>query len=115
MSTSALRLDVVLPIFNEAGTLAASVRALHATMEELMDFPHWQITIADNASTDESAAIAIQLADDLPRIRLVLLPEKGRGGALKEAWLTSKADVVAKCLIEDVLHYLADSPGEIDA
>ena len=80
MSTSALRLDVVLPIFNEAGTLAASVRALHATMEELMDFPHWQITIADNASTDQTWAVAERLAAELPQVHAVHMDQKGQIG-----------------------------------
>ena len=89
-----LRLDVVVPVYNEQATLEHSVRALHEALGELFDEP-WQITIADNASTDATSVIADKLALELPGVRAIHLVEKGRGRALKRAWLDSEADVVA--------------------
>jgi glycosyltransferase involved in cell wall biosynthesis len=88
------RLDLVVPVYNEQATLERSVRTLHDALGELVDDP-WRITIADNASTDATAVIADELALELPGVRVIHLAEKGRGRALKQAWLESDADVVA--------------------
>ena len=52
--------------------------------------------IADNASTDASWQIAMSLCDWCPnQVRALHLARKGRGYALKQAWLSSRAAVVA--------------------
>lgn len=92
--SSALALDVVVPVYNEQQTLAQSVRVLHAYLTEQFDEP-WCITIANNASTDATASIADSLVSELPGVHAVHLAEKGRGRALKRVWLASPAAVVA--------------------
>jgi putative flippase GtrA len=87
------RVDIVVPVFNEQAILARSVRRLHDHLTHHMPF-HWRIVIADNASTDQTARIAAVLAADLPRVELLQLPQKGRGRALRAAWLGSDAEVV---------------------
>lgn len=86
--------EFVIPVYNEAADLAVSVRRLDDTLAE--SFPYrYQITIADNASTDATLAIARELASQRPTVDVVHLDLKGRGRALKEVWLASDADVVA--------------------
>ncbi|HVT64431.1 MAG TPA: bifunctional glycosyltransferase family 2/GtrA family protein [Mycobacteriales bacterium] len=86
--------DIVVPVFNEAADLEASVRRLHDFLS--VSFPLTaQITIADNASTDATPIIARRLADELPDVRVIQLTEKGRGRALRQAWLASDAGVLA--------------------
>ena len=88
------QVDVVVPVHNEADTLAASIGRLHAFLTGR--FPlSWQVTIVDNASTDGTWDIARRLADELPGIRVLHLDEKGRGRALRAAWLGSDCPVVA--------------------
>ena len=58
---------------------------------EQFDAP-WRITIADNASTDDTPLIAARLAAELPGVALLRLDGKGRGRALKRAWLESTAE-----------------------
>src|ERR1700737_937495 len=87
-------LDVVVPVFNEQAMLAESVRRLHRHLADEFPFPA-RITIADNASTDETPRIAAELALGLPEVRGVRLEEKGRGRALHAAWSTSDAPVLA--------------------
>ena len=53
----------------------------------------WRIVIADNASTDQPARIAAAPATDLAGVELLQLPQKGRGRALRAAWLGSEADL----------------------
>ena len=89
-----LAVDVVVPVFNEEVDLGPSVRRLHAYLTTR--FPVTvRITIADNASTDGTWAIAQQLEQELSGVRAVHLPAKGRGRALKHAWGTSDATVLA--------------------
>jgi glycosyltransferase involved in cell wall biosynthesis len=53
------------------------------------------ITIADNASVDGTLGVAKSLAAELEGVRVIHLDAKGRGRALKAAWLASEAAVVA--------------------
>jgi putative flippase GtrA len=86
--------DVVVPVYDEENGLARSVRRLHAYLTDR--FPlSWQITIADNASTDGTLHVARDLAAELDGIRVLHLDRKGRGRALRAAWSTSPAGVVA--------------------
>ena len=95
MSTTPPRLDIVLPVLNEAATLRSSVLTLHRALRAMPDLPAWRLTIADNASTDDTPALAARLTEELPEVRVMRLEVKGRGRALKAAWLASDAEVVA--------------------
>ena len=53
------------------------------------------VTIADNASTDDTWTIATGLAASLPGVQALHLDRKGRGRALRAAWTASRAPVVA--------------------
>ena len=92
--TPAPVVDIVVPVYNEEQALAHSIERLHTYLEAR--FPvTWRVTIADNASTDATAAIAADLAARLPHVRTIHLDEKGRGRALRTAWTGSDAAVVA--------------------
>lgn len=86
--------DVVIPVYNEERVLERSVETLRSFLRE--SFPYrWRIVIADNASTDGTLRIAEELARRSPdEVRVLHLDEKGRGRALKRAWLDSKADAM---------------------
>jgi putative flippase GtrA len=87
-------LDVAVPVFNEETDLEPNVRRLHAHLWETFPYP-FRITVADNASTDATPRIAARLAEELPEVEWIRLPEKGRGRALHAAWSASRAPVVA--------------------
>ncbi|MGC5168145.1 glycosyltransferase [Luteimicrobium sp. DT211] len=89
-----LALDLVIPVYNEGRTLEASVRRAHAYLTGSLPF-RARLTIADNASTDDTLAVALRLADELPGLRVVHLDAKGRGRALHAAWGSSDAAVLA--------------------
>ena len=89
-----LVLDVVIPVHNEERALARCVRRLHRHLEAT--FPYaYRITIADNASTDETPRVAAELAATVPDVTWVRLEQKGRGRALKQVWSASPAQVLA--------------------
>jgi glycosyltransferase involved in cell wall biosynthesis len=87
-------LDVVVPVYDEEGDLEPSVRRLRAFLDERFPFPAI-VTIADNASTDRTWEIAQRLAVEVPGVRALHLDRKGRGLALRQAWLGSEAPIVA--------------------
>ena len=87
-------IDIVIPVYNEERDLGPSVRRLHDYLGSDFPFPA-VITIADNASRDGTLAVAQGLANELTRVRVIHLDKKGRGRALRAAWLQSDARVVA--------------------
>jgi putative flippase GtrA len=88
------QLEIVIPVYNEARQLAASVTALRTFLDT--KFPLTTIvTVVDNASTDDTWTIASGLAASLPGIQALHLDQKGRGRALRVAWTASRAPVVA--------------------
>ena len=88
------QLDIVIPVYNEAHVLEGSIEKLRAYLDET-SFPYtWRVVVADNASTDATLEVARKLEDTYPDVAVVHLPQKGRGRALREAWLESDADAV---------------------
>ncbi|MBL7782246.1 MAG: glycosyltransferase [Saprospiraceae bacterium] len=102
--------DITIPVLNEAETLDRQVRILYAFLQR--HFPaygQWRIVIADNGSTDDTRAIAEKLCAELPELRLVRVPEKGVGLALKTSWMQSDADMVGYMdldLATDLPHFI---------
>jgi putative flippase GtrA len=90
----ALVADIVIPVYNEENDLEPCVRRLHAHLSTGMPYP-FRITVADNASTDTTLEVANRLAAEFPSVRVVHMPEKGRGRALRAVWSTSDATVLA--------------------
>jgi putative flippase GtrA len=87
-------LDVVVPVYNEQADLEPGVRRLHAHLTATFPYP-FRITVADNASTDGTLAVAGRLAAELPEVAVLHLDAKGRGRALRAAWSASPAPVLA--------------------
>jgi glycosyltransferase involved in cell wall biosynthesis len=92
------QLDIVLPVYNEAHVLADSIEKLQTYLDET-NFPYtWRIVVADNASTDATLQVAQELSQRHDDVAVVHLPQKGRGRALKKAWLESDAE--ASCYMD---------------
>jgi len=82
--------EIVIPVHNEEHVLAESVDRLHSFLQNGFPFSA-DVTVADNASTDATLAVARELGS----ARVLHLAEKGRGRALRAAWSQSEASVVA--------------------
>ena len=70
----------------------------------------WQITIADNASTDSTGAVSRDLCQRFANVSYLHLTQKGRGRALRTAWLQSSADIVSYMDVDlstDIVHFPA--------
>jgi len=90
-----IRVDAVIPVYNEERDLEGSVTKLHQFLLENAPYD-WRIIVADNASTDQTLAIAKELRARYPgQVGYVHLDQKGRGRALRKAWTESDADIVS--------------------
>lgn len=87
-----MKLNVTIPVFNEERRLENGIRRLAPFLAESLP-GDYELVIADNASSDRTPEIALDLATDFPRVRVVRMEAKGRGGALRKVWSECEADV----------------------
>ncbi|MEO6444101.1 MAG: dolichyl-phosphate beta-glucosyltransferase [Gemmatimonadaceae bacterium] len=90
---SALVVDVVLPVLNEAHVLARSVETVRHFLGESLPC-RWRVVIVDNGSTDGTDRVASELVRLHSDVVFLQLPQRGRGRALRHAWSQSDADVM---------------------
>ena len=87
-------LEIVIPVYNERLALEGSIRRLHGFLSTSVPVS-WRIVISDNASDDGTLAVARRLSYELPALEAIHLPDKGRGRALRAAWMASEASVLS--------------------
>lgn len=87
-------IDVVIPVYNEEQVLAQSIATLRGFLRQSLP-QAWRIVIVDNGSTDNTWEIAQALSQEHPDVVCLHLDEKGRGRALRHAWLNSTSDMVS--------------------
>jgi len=85
--------DVVIPVLNEAHVLEKSVRTVLSYLRSDPSY-QWQIVVVDNGSTDGTQDVAKRICSQEPEVRFLHLHQRGRGRALRHAWLQSKSDIV---------------------
>lgn len=105
--------DVVLPVYNEEKQLRDSVLKLRAFLKDNLNTP-WRIVIADNGSDDGTLKLARELGKEFPEVSWIHLEQKGRGRALRRAWLESKSDIVSYMDV-DLSTDLAAFPALVNA
>ncbi len=93
MGSSPVSVSVVLPVLNEEKILRASVEILRQFLIDHFLYDS-MIVIADNGSTDQTLNIAQQLMSEYENITTLYLSQRGRGRALKQAWIGNEADVL---------------------
>ncbi|MFC1754024.1 glycosyltransferase [Thermoproteota archaeon] len=114
MMVKKMKVDVVIPVYNEEKALSMSTKGLHSFLSKNLKGYDWSIIIADNASTDSTLKIAKKLSKKVKRVGYVHLDKKGRGRALRKVWLKSKADIVSYMDV-DLSTGLKAFPKMIDA
>ena len=86
VSSGTVTVSVVLPVLNEEKVLRRSVETLREFLITYLPY-EWGIIIADNGSTDQTLNIAQELMAEYENIETVYLSQRGRGRALKQAWI----------------------------
>ena len=84
--------SIVIPIFNEEEILEESANAIFSLCKRMeIDF---EIIFSENGSTDETKAIAKELTNKHPQIKIISNPEPNYGNALKTGFEIAKNDLV---------------------
>lgn len=91
-----MKIDLVIPVLNEEGTLKQQILDVLAYLDQDKFNDYFiQLIIADNGSSDATQSIAEQLIIENPKnLKYLRLSKRGVGIALKEAWKKSEADIV---------------------
>jgi len=106
-------INITIPIYNEGKILESNILRLYDFLSKNITYP-FEITLADNGSTDNSAAIAGKLSGMIKEIRILQIKQKGKGLAIKRSWLESGADILS-FMDADLSTNLRHFPELIDA
>jgi glycosyltransferase involved in cell wall biosynthesis len=87
------RLSIVLPAYNEAASLRQNVESIEKVASQITS--RYQIVVAEDGCTDETAKIASAISKKRPEILHLHSDHRlGKGGALKKALKASEGRVV---------------------
>lgn len=86
-------LEITVPVYNEEKELEKNILTLYEFCNKNLKNYDWNITIADNASTDNTPIIGTKLAKNKQGIIYFRLDQKGRGRAVKKSWSKSNKDL----------------------
>ena len=89
-----LQVDFVIPVLNEEGKLRKSVETLCNYLKSAINNP-WRVVIVDNGSEDNTPSISRDLSREYTNVTSLRLEVRGRGRALRQAWLATDADLVS--------------------
>jgi glycosyltransferase involved in cell wall biosynthesis len=87
-----LEVHVVLPCLNEEHVLPGTLQRLCAFLHSSTDW-NWHVTVVDNGSTDGTSNVTRAFALVEGRVSLMRLEARGRGRALRAAWLNNTAQI----------------------
>lgn len=88
MTPAEPRIAIILPAYNEASTVAATMRSFHAAL------PVAEIVVVNNNSKDDTADIAARTLAELgARGRVLHESRQGKGNATRRAFLEVDADI----------------------
>src|SRR5690606_31946927 len=93
------RVSILLPFRNAAATLDAAIASIVA-----QTCTDWELLLIDNASTDESHAIAKRWAAQHERTRLITAPIVGIAHALNMGLSEAQGRYIARMDADDVSH-----------
>ncbi|MEM9771890.1 MAG: glycosyltransferase family A protein [Cyanobacteria bacterium P01_D01_bin.73] len=108
-------ISVIIPVFNGSQTLAETVRSLQAQTDQ-----NWEAVIVNDGSTDNTEAIAQDLAQRDSRIRLVFQENAGQAIARNTGLAVARGSLIAFLdaddwwtleKLADQRQALADNPG----
>ena len=78
-------LSVVIPAYNEASRLPASLQKVMGYMES-RDYPY-EVLVVDDGSEDRTAQVVEDIASRYPHLRLIRNPHRGKGYAVRTGML----------------------------
>lgn len=88
-------LSIVIPAYNEELRLRLTLERIAAFLSA-RDYS-WEVVVADDGSVDATGQIVAAFAADWPEIRLLSLPHRGKGGAVKAGMLAAAGEYRFLC------------------
>ena len=83
-------LSIVVPAYNEEGRIEPCIDRLRQALPGLV--PSWEIVVADDGSRDRTREIVAAEAAADSRIRLLELPHRGKGEAVRRGLLAARGE-----------------------
>ena len=87
-----MKLIIAIPAYNEEKIIGKNVNALRDFCDWNLSQHDWKIVVADNCSTDATKSIVSDIVKKDPRIQHFYVAQKGKGLAIRRAWLEDNAD-----------------------
>jgi glycosyltransferase involved in cell wall biosynthesis len=87
-----MKVLIVLPVYNEEKILAGNVKRIVDFCRQNLS-QSWQLVLADNHSTDQTARLSRQLAKSNEDVKYLYTEKRGKGRAIKSAWQQFSADI----------------------
>lgn len=84
-------LSVIIPVYNEEARLPDALDEVTAYLDA--HYPDAELIIASDGSTDDTESITRDFAEKSPRVRLLSLPHRGKGHAVKQGMLEATGAV----------------------
>ncbi|HEY1303441.1 MAG TPA: dolichyl-phosphate beta-glucosyltransferase [Vicinamibacterales bacterium] len=81
---------MVVPAFNEETRIASCIERLREHLPTVV--PSWEIVVADDGSSDRTGNIVSTIAAADTRVRLLSLPHKGKGSAVRQGLLEARGE-----------------------
>ncbi|MFA6404795.1 MAG: glycosyltransferase [Candidatus Paceibacterota bacterium] len=94
-NTTLMKVDIVIPLYNEEKILTDSIMKLVEHLKS-SSFPYdYSIILADNGSRDRTPLICSDLSRKYNNVKSLKIDGKGKGLAIRTAWMKSEADVLS--------------------
>jgi len=82
-------ISILIPAYNEAAVIASSVERLLAS-----DYPHLEIIVIDDGSTDGTSGVVSARFRDDARVALITIPNGGKANAINTGLRQARGDVI---------------------
>ena len=111
-------LSVVIPAYNEEARIGPALRQVLAFLDSR---PYsWEVLVADDGSADATPRLAAEAAAGRPNLRILSLPHRGKGWAVKNAMLAAKGQYRLLCdadlpvPVEQMERLIPPCSGDVD-
>ncbi|NUM25919.1 MAG: glycosyltransferase family 2 protein [Candidatus Buchananbacteria bacterium] len=107
-----MKVLIVIPAYNEETLIQSTVERVVSFASKNLTVD-WEVVVADNQSTDQTALIVQSLAAKFFQVKYLMVPVRGKGAAIRAGWNNFSADVY--CFMDaDLATDLAALPALID-
>jgi glycosyltransferase involved in cell wall biosynthesis len=84
-------LSIIIPAYNEERRIGSTLECL---LRYLDGQPYtWEVIVADDGSADGTAPLVERLAKDADQVRLLSLPHRGKGWAVRQGMLAARGQL----------------------